>query len=424
METKAKNLLVGLFVLATLLIGTLFAVWVTRLGEQGNRKTFFVVFQGSVQGLGQGSLVVYNGLRVGEVTEIGINPGNRSEIRARMSVNVLTPVKRDSRVRLSFAGLTGGATLEISGGSQPGEDLVPGSDGVSPALFAERSFVQNLLDGGTDTLARVNSVVTRLEELVVANQANVQTTLDNVKSFTDALASNAPAINTFLADATITARRLADLSARLDQATASIEPRQVGEIVNNLAELSAVLAQQREGISSFVGDASRAARGIADATQQLAPMIERADRLLSAVDATRVQNAVRHVETFTEALGGSSDRVSQILEDAQGAVTSFRAAANRVEEMIGGGAGTGLVGEATETLKQFRQTAAVLERRINEFSGDLSRMTGPAVRELQGLMAETRRTVGSLDRVVRDLERNPQQLLLGRPGVPEFNRGR
>jgi phospholipid/cholesterol/gamma-HCH transport system substrate-binding protein len=424
METKAKNLLVGLFVLATLLIGTLFAVWVTRLGEQGNRKTFFVVFQGSVQGLGQGSLVVYNGLRVGEVTEIGINPGNRSEIRARMSVNVLTPVKRDSRVRLSFAGLTGGATLEISGGSQPGEDLVPGTDGVPPAMFAERSFVQNLLDGGTDTLARVNSVVTRLEELVVANQANVQTTLDNVKNFTDALASNAPAINTFLADATITARRLADLSARLDQATASIEPRQVGEIVNNLAELSAVLAQQREGISSFVGDASRAARGVAEATQQLAPMIERADRLLSAVDVTRVQNAVRQVETFTEALGGSSGRVSQILEEAQGAVTSFRAAANRVEEMIGGGAGTGLVGEATETLKQFRQTAAVLERRINELSGDLSRVTGPAVRELQGLMAETRRTVGSLDRVVRDLERNPQQLLLGRPGVPEFNRGR
>lgn len=424
METKSKNLLVGVFVLSVLAIGTLFAVWITRVGEQGNRKAFFVVFQGSVQGLGQGAQVLYNGLRVGEVVEIGINPGKRSEIRARIAVNALTPVKRDSQVRLTFAGLTGGANIEFTGGTEPGEELIPGPDGVPPTLFAERSFVQNLLEGGQDTLGRVNAIVTRLDELIAANAAAVQASVDNVRAFTDAMAQNAPALNTFLADATITARRLADLSARLDQATSGIEPRRIGEIVDNVAELSAGLAAQREGITALVQDAQRAARGVADATQNLGPMLDRADQLLRAIDGQRVSNAVGQLETFAAAIGQSSGRIGPLFDEAQATVASLRAAAQRVEEMIGGGAGAGLVGEATETLRQFRSTASTIEQRVNQLSGDLSRATGPALRELQGFVADGRRAIGSLDRVVRDLERNPQQLLTGRPGVPEYGRGR
>lgn len=395
METKANNAVVGAFVVVSLLIAALLLIWISRSGGTGSRRPFYVVFSGSVQGLSVGSSVLFNGLRVGEVSELGINPGNRSEIRARVLVDDLAPVKRNTRARLASLGFTGVASIEFFGGTDTAENLDPGPDGVAPAIFAERSFVQNLLEGGADTLGRVNNVIAKVEDTVGQAQAPINNTLKNVETFSDALAKNSDGIGTLIADLSVAARRIADLSTQLQNVADAIDPARVREIVDGVAAVVSALADEREKISTLVSDASSAARSIAVAADKLQPGIEKATSLLSAIDPDSVGRSVQslernlaNTEKFTKGLSESSDRI---------------------------------IGDVSQAAKSIRATAENLDKRIEQLSGNLNRFTGAGLTDLQAFVNDGRRTISTVDRFLREVERNPQQFVFGRPGAPEFS---
>ena len=68
METRANYALIGLFTLAVIAAGFGFVYWFSG-GDRGQtRQSIRIVFSGSVSGLSKGSIVSFNGLRVGEVT--------------------------------------------------------------------------------------------------------------------------------------------------------------------------------------------------------------------------------------------------------------------------------------------------------------------------------------------------------------------
>src|ERR1700752_1509469 len=68
METRAPYVIVGAFVLATIVAVFGFVYWLNNSGGLGPRKTYHVQFEGSVPGLLVGAGVLFNGIRVGEVT--------------------------------------------------------------------------------------------------------------------------------------------------------------------------------------------------------------------------------------------------------------------------------------------------------------------------------------------------------------------
>lgn len=394
METKANNAVVGAFVVVSLFVAAMFLVWVSRTSNTGAKRPFYVVFSGSVQGLSVGGAVLFNGLRVGEVAELGINPGNRSEIRALVQVDDLAPVKRNTRARLSSAGFTGVASIEFFGGTDTAEDLISGTDGVPPAIFAERSFVQNLLEGGADTLSRVNSVVAKVEDTVTQSQAPINNTLKNVETFSDALAKNSDAIGTLIADLSIAARRIADLSQQLQTISEAIDPARVKEFVDGAAAVTTALADQREKISALVSDAGLAARNIAAAADKLQPGIERATAILEAVDPQTV--------------GRSVDSLERNLANAEKATKNFADGSDRLIEDI------------SAATKSIRATAENLDKRLDQISANLNRFSDKGLTDLQSFINDGRRTVSTMDRLLRQVERNPQQFVFGRPGVPEY----
>ena len=64
MESRANYALVGLFTLAVLAALFGFVYWFNS-GNAGGRQDVRVIFSGTVTGLGRGSSVLFNGLRVG-----------------------------------------------------------------------------------------------------------------------------------------------------------------------------------------------------------------------------------------------------------------------------------------------------------------------------------------------------------------------
>src|ERR671912_633572 len=113
METRANYALIGIFTLAVVAAGFLFVYWFSG-GDTGQRRQpVRVVFSGPVSGLSKGSVVTFNGIRVGEVTDIRLLPEDPRRVATVIEVDRATPIRTDTRARLDFQGLTGVATIGL-----------------------------------------------------------------------------------------------------------------------------------------------------------------------------------------------------------------------------------------------------------------------------------------------------------------------
>ena len=177
METRAPFVVVGAFVLAAIAAVFGFVYWLQNTGGLGPRTTYQVQFEGSVPGLLVGAAVLFNGIRVGEVTGLGLAPDNPRGVNATISVASATPVRADTKVGLEFQGLTGVPVIALEGGL-----LVAKADKV-PTLVAEPGAGQGMTQAARDALRKVDSVLTE-------NSGALKDTIANFKVFSEGLARN------------------------------------------------------------------------------------------------------------------------------------------------------------------------------------------------------------------------------------------
>src|SRR6202022_4712347 len=117
MEIRAPFVVVGAFVLAAIAAVFGFVYWLHNTGGLGPRASYHVQFDGSVPGLLVGAAVLFNGIRVGEVTDLGLAPDNPRRVNATISVSTAAPGRSDTRVGLEFQGLTGVPVITLEGGT-------------------------------------------------------------------------------------------------------------------------------------------------------------------------------------------------------------------------------------------------------------------------------------------------------------------
>jgi phospholipid/cholesterol/gamma-HCH transport system substrate-binding protein len=135
METRANYVVIGLFTLAVIAGAFGFVYWFSRAGDGSERATYRVVFDGAVAGLRTGGWVLFNGIKVGEVSDLKLNPQNPRQVVATILIDKFVPVRTDTRVGLDFQGLTGIASIAIKGGEADATPLV-GENGQPPTLVA------------------------------------------------------------------------------------------------------------------------------------------------------------------------------------------------------------------------------------------------------------------------------------------------
>ena len=132
MEIRARYVLVGLFLLAVAIGGFAFVYWLQTQGSLGKRTSYDVRFSNTVSGLLTGSPVLFNGIRVGDVTGLRLVPEEPRLVDATISINANTPVRADTLVSLEFQGLTGVAVVTLAGGS-PNAPLPAANSGRNSA---------------------------------------------------------------------------------------------------------------------------------------------------------------------------------------------------------------------------------------------------------------------------------------------------
>jgi phospholipid/cholesterol/gamma-HCH transport system substrate-binding protein len=154
-----------------------FVYWLNNTGGLGPRTTYHVQFEGSVPGLLVGAAVLFNGIRVGEVTGLGLAPDNARRVNATISVVSTTPVRADTKVGLEFQGLTGVPVIALEGGT------LPAGAGQVATLVAEPGAGQSMTEAARDALRRVDTVLAE-------NSEPLKDTIANLKTFSEGLARN------------------------------------------------------------------------------------------------------------------------------------------------------------------------------------------------------------------------------------------
>jgi phospholipid/cholesterol/gamma-HCH transport system substrate-binding protein len=190
METRAPYALIGLFVLAAVGAVFGFVYWLHNTGGLGERTVYRIRFENNVAGLLTGAAVLFNGIRVGEVIDLQLNPDNPREVTAAIAVVAGTPVRTDTRVGLEFQGLTGVPVISLLGGDAGAAPLA--SSKTDPAvLAADPTAGQSMTEVARQALRK-------LDTLLADNSDSLHSAIANLNTFSGALARNSDRVDSIL----------------------------------------------------------------------------------------------------------------------------------------------------------------------------------------------------------------------------------
>jgi phospholipid/cholesterol/gamma-HCH transport system substrate-binding protein len=187
METRANYILIGVFTLAVVLGAFGFVYWFNNVGLT-DRTAYRVVFETPVSGLRSGSSVLFNGIRIGEVSALTLDPASPRQVVAVISIDKRAAVRADTRVGLDYQGLTGNAAIALRGGS---DNAPPPADNILKADSA----------AAADVTQAAREVLRKLEGFISDNDQALRTSLKNIEVFSQTLADNSGRIDRIIGGA-------------------------------------------------------------------------------------------------------------------------------------------------------------------------------------------------------------------------------
>jgi phospholipid/cholesterol/gamma-HCH transport system substrate-binding protein len=292
--------LVGLFVLV--LGATLIAVvlWLASGGAFKKKYDLYLAIEDeSVAGLSLNAPVKYNGVDVGKVRDIRLEPTNPERVNLLFAIEHGTPIKEDTVAVLKIQGLTGIAYVELSGGARD-----------SPLL----------------------SVTAQARYPVIRTKPSLSARLENVLSRVLAkLDSTSSSINAFLSD---------ENKAAFKSALADI------------AVVTRTIAARKDALDAGIASAARTFDNGARATAQLGPVIDRIGRSADAVEKMGNEAALASAsagKTIDAAAPGIKRFTAETLPELErllGEMGVLAASLRRLSERMEGSPGGLLLGRS------------------------------------------------------------------------------
>jgi phospholipid/cholesterol/gamma-HCH transport system substrate-binding protein len=251
METKAHHVLIGAFTLAVAVLVALFALWLGKTSLSRQYNHYDIVFTEAVTGLSKGSPVQYNGIQIGEVSQLKLDAKDPRKVLARIQVAADTPIKTDTRAKLGLLGLTGVAFVQLSGGAPSSQPLMPTAADPVPVIKSESSALTKLLASGGDVITSLNGILDRLSQIVsTQNVDRINHTLENISQTTATRAAERDDLATLIHQA-------AAASQQLNQTLAGANEMVNGpgkQALTNAARAMASLQQTTQTLNKILQD--------------------------------------------------------------------------------------------------------------------------------------------------------------------------
>ena len=427
METKANYVVVGIFTLLAILGAFAFVYWTAAVGDRGETATLRFRIPGSASGLGRGSTVLFNGVKVGDVQRVFIDVTNPTVAIADAVVDRLTPITKSTQADIGLAGLTGQANIELKGADPKEENLldVAEREGRIAEIVAKPSAVTNLLQTAQDIFGRANTVLTQLEGFSKDVRQPLTDTVQNAAKFSAALGENADGINKFLQNVTELSNELAGVSGKLDGMINAAEgllkavsPEKVQSVVDNVDQFTANLKQTSGQFDQVIKDVDATVASINELAKNSQGTIGKVDKVLDGVDPDTIRSALSNIERasanadkaaadinkVTSKFGARADDIDRIISDAKDLSQRLNEASVRVngvlvkvDDLLGSGQAEGVVTDASATLKSIKQVADTVNTKLGPIADGLTRFTDQGLTDATATLKSIKQVADTLN---------------------------
>jgi len=307
-ENKANYALIGMFVLFALTALAAFSIWLS--GAQFNKQydVYEVAFEGGVRGLTQGSEVRFNGLGVGEVTDLAYDREDPNLVLAQIQVTERTPIDINSTAQLTPLGLTGMNYIEITPGVDATAPMMADMPGRGmKRIVGTESPVDELLTGGGDVVVAAQLALNRANLLLSEeNLAAFSKILGNVEAITasvDVSELDATKLNDMMDSFTEAADAIAETAKAIEGTSGSIDAVVQEDLRRLLTKAEGTLSNVDTTVVTFGETAS----GVDDLIVDSRDAINR----LSNSGLTDLEETVDAIRRLVTSLGRVADSLEQ-----------------------------------------------------------------------------------------------------------------
>ena len=259
-------MLIGLFTLAAAIGALLFALWLGQSGAERDQALYDIAFHEPVTGLSRGSTVEFNGIRIGDVASLRLDPADPRRVFARVRIDPSAPMRGDTQARLVPAGITGLSIIRLTSGDDPDSPPLLSDHDKVPVIVATPSPLSRLLADGEDVMLNVNELLIRAREALSPQTVDdLSATVHNLRLVSDSLATMLDDANRLIASThRLVDEELGDTLASASRAMNAVE-RTVGEIesivrdnrgnveggLRGLADVGPAMAELRATLASL-----------------------------------------------------------------------------------------------------------------------------------------------------------------------------
>jgi phospholipid/cholesterol/gamma-HCH transport system substrate-binding protein len=268
METRAHYVAIGAFVLALVFLGFTAVLWLAGTQFAVSYQHYDIYFKGPVTGLSKGARVDYNGIPVGQVSDIEIDPSNVEQVRVTVEIKSEVVIKEDCAANIETNILSGVSYVLITRGTQEAKVLTAQGGQRYPVIRSRRSTLASISARGPQLLEKLDDILDHLDDILDEhNRTALTATLDNVNKLSSTLAEHADDVTKLVADADDTMKKLGALAQAANKLADNIDANYATpEIKNQLIELAKSIEQTSRQLDVVLQDARPGVRTLSQQT--------------------------------------------------------------------------------------------------------------------------------------------------------------
>ncbi len=285
--------MVGAFVLLLSAILIVTILWLASGGAlQKKYDLYLAILEESVAGLNLNAPVKYNGVDVGKVRHIQLDPSNPERVQLIFAIERGTPIKVDTVAVLKTQGLTGIAYVELDGGAKNAAPLLVTGQQKYPVIQTKPSLSTRLENILTTVLAKLDNTSSNIDSLFNReNQVAFKSALADIAIVSKTIAARKTEIDAGIVNAARAADNTANATKKLNLTLDQIEPviNQLNVTIAQINRSAIAIEKAGDAAATASTNAGKAAESVgADISGYTKQTLPEVHRLLGELNALSV----------------------------------------------------------------------------------------------------------------------------------------
>lgn len=275
MEYRVKYTVVGLFVIFLTIAVIIAGYWLSEGRHNKQYRDYIIYTDESVNGMSDQAPVKFNGVTVGYVDSLSINPSNTQQVRLRVRIEKHVPITKATIASTKAQGITGMTFVSLRTTKHDSPLLEVPAGKQYPVIASERSLYVQLSDVAGQVTKNLDNIGKKVSKIF--SEENIKAfedSLQHIRTITAVIAKNEAQIDKSLQSASVFLANAAESSKRFPKIT---------------DELSVAIKDLRVMARNFSVTATTARNAVNTVSDQALPellsVLRRVDSITENIDA-------------------------------------------------------------------------------------------------------------------------------------------